>query len=124
MAAGLLNTLRLGSEAVAVAVYGSLLATTLTSKIRAGIGQFADAGDPSKVANELASGNLSGPASAVSSGQRFGFTDFLVGTYDSAFHTILWILATVCLILFLIIGGMVRGSRPDSGASVAAKAIG
>ncbi|MFF7446039.1 MULTISPECIES: MFS transporter [unclassified Streptomyces] len=111
MAAGFLNTLRLGSEAIAVAIYGSLLATVLASRMRDGIGDFPGAGDPATVANEVAGGNLTGPASAVDASSRSDFTDFLVRSYDSAFHTILWVLTGICLVLFLVIGALVRASR-------------
>lgn len=111
MAAGFLNTLRLGSEAIAVAIYGSLLATVLASRMRDGIGDFPGAGDPATVANEVAGGNMTGPASAVDASARGDFTDFLVRSYDSAFHTILWVLTGICLVLFLVIGALVRTSR-------------
>lgn len=111
MAAGFLNTMRLGSEAIAVAVYGSLLATTLSSKIRDGISSYSGAGDPAKVADDVAGGNLSGPVAHVSHAAKRGFTDFLVNAYDSAFHTVLWVLAAVCLALFLAIWALMRASR-------------
>ncbi|NLU71996.1 MFS transporter [Streptomyces sp. HNM0575] len=113
MAAGFLNTLRLGSEAVAVAVYGSLLATVLSARVREGIGAYADAGDPSRVANQVAGGDVSGPAQAVAAGERGRFTDFLAGAYDSAFHTVLWILAVVCLVLLAVITVLLRTGRND-----------
>lgn len=115
MAAGFLNTLRLGSEAIAVAVYGSLLATVLTSHVRDGIDGFADAGDPARVSNELAGGNLAGPAQAVDAGTRGDYTEFLVRAYDSAFHTVLWVLTGVCLVLSLVIGGLIRAGRKRPG---------
>ncbi|MFD5710153.1 MFS transporter [Streptomyces pharetrae] len=120
MAAGFLNTLRLGSEAIAVAIYGSLLATLLASRMREGIGDHPGAGDPVTVANEVAGGNLTGPAGAVDASARAGFTDFLVRSYDSAFHTILWILTGICLVLFLLIGGLVRADRNRGPAAAAA----
>ncbi|GAA4803398.1 hypothetical protein [Streptomyces ziwulingensis] len=127
MAAGFLNTLRLGSEAIAVALYGSLLATVLASRIREGIGDFPGAGDPTTVANEVAGGDLTGPAHAVDAPARAGFTDFLVHSYDSAFHTILWILTGVCLVLFLVIGGLLRAGRtprPDAATATGPQAVG
>lgn len=70
MAAGFINTLRLGSEAIAVAVFGSLLAS-------------------------LAAGRSS--------------TD-PAGGYDSAFHTLLWVMAVVCVVLGALVITLSRGS--------------
>ncbi|WP_327269319.1 MFS transporter [Streptomyces sp. NBC_01218] len=77
MAAGFLNTLRLGSEAIAVAVFGSVLAS-LT------VGHSGD--DP-------------------------------VGTYNSAFHTLLWVMAAICLVLGLLVVALARsgGTPADKG---------
>ncbi|GGU72808.1 MFS transporter [Kitasatospora aureofaciens] len=48
MAAGFLNTLRLGSEAVAVAVYGSALATALGRRVGDGIDGYPGAADAAR----------------------------------------------------------------------------
>ncbi len=78
MAAGFLNTLRLGSEAIAVAVYGSVIATLTASGIE-------DGADPA-------------------------------GAYDSAFHTLLWAMAAVCLVLLVVIATLLgRGKRTVRG---------
>ncbi|WP_236240849.1 MFS transporter [Streptomyces sp. CC228A] len=103
MAAGFLNTLRLGSEAVAVAVYGSMLATAIGAKIGTGIDGFPDAGDPAGIANQVAGGDLAAAAERVAADQRDRFADFLTGAYDSAFDTLLYVLAAVCLVLFLVV---------------------
>ncbi|WP_157419905.1 MFS transporter [Actinomadura kijaniata] len=67
MAAGFLNTLRLGSEAVAVAFYAALLTS------------LAGGTDPA--------------------------------AYDAAFHTVLWVLAGVCLALLVLIAALLRRGR-------------
>ncbi|MFF0479861.1 MFS transporter [Streptomyces sp. NPDC004435] len=120
MAAGFLNTLRLGSEAVAVAVYGSLLATLLTGRNSDGIAAFPGAGDAATVAGTAAGGNIDGPAEAVSAAQREGFVDFLVDAYDSSFHTVIWVLAATCLVLLAAIALLLRrggGKSPTTPAS-------
>jgi hypothetical protein len=96
MAAGFLNTMRLGSEAIAVALYGSLLATTLTAKVRDGISAFPETSDPAQAAGQAAGGDVTGPASSVAAPLRAQFTGFLISAYDSAFHTVLWVLAGLC----------------------------
>jgi MFS family permease len=68
MAAGFVNTLRLGSEAIAVAVFGSLLASLAADRASA---------DPA-------------------------------AGYDSAFHTLLWAMAAVCLVLGALVMALTR----------------
>ncbi|WP_198659002.1 MFS transporter [Nocardiopsis sp. FIRDI 009] len=106
MAAGFLNTLRLGSEAVAVAVYGSLLATLLGGRIGAGIDAFEGAGDPGEVANAVAGGHTGGADSGLRDDPAF--LDFLTGAYDGAFHQVLWILAGIGVLLLLLIAALLR----------------
>ncbi|GAA1102073.1 MFS transporter [Nocardiopsis composta] len=106
MAAGFLNTLRLGSEAIAVAVYGALLATLVGGRIRDGIGDFPGAGDPGAVAERLAGGHAEAAPTAPGGG---AFADFLVAAYDGAFHTVLLVLAGVCLMLAAAVAVLLRG---------------
>ncbi|WP_326950688.1 MFS transporter [Amycolatopsis sp. NBC_01307] len=105
MAAGVVNTMRLGSEAIAVAVYGALLAAILRSTLTTGLPAFG-AADPVRVAGDLATGNLA--AAARTAGGGAGVTDFLVRSYDDAFHTILWVLTGICLVLSLVIVALLR----------------
>ncbi|ASU86124.1 MFS transporter [Nocardiopsis gilva YIM 90087] len=124
MAAGFLNTLRLGSEAIAVALYGSLLTTLLTSRIANGINEFPGVGDAAAVANKVAGGHTSGPDAAIDarSGEGRAFLDFLIHSYDGAFHTVLLILAGICLLLFLLIGALMRtGNRSTMITKMRAK---
>ncbi|MFE4514841.1 MFS transporter [Kitasatospora sp. NPDC056783] len=109
MAAGFLNTMRLGSEAVAVAVYGSLLATVISGRTRDDVAGYAGAGDPAAVAGTVASGNISGPAGRVAEARRGSFTDLLVHAYDGAFHTVLWVLGGVCLVLLVLVVALSGG---------------
>ncbi|MER5946865.1 MFS transporter [Streptomyces sp. NPDC001904] len=121
MAAGFLNTLRLGSEAVAVAIYGALLATLLTSKVRDSIGDFPGAGAPSEVAGKAAGGDFAGAAQHAAPGVRHELTGFLTDAYDASFHTLLWILGAVCLVLFAVIGVLGRRGRNEAAAADAAR---
>lgn len=106
MAAGVLNTMRLGSEAIAVAVYASVLATLVRSEVADGLGRFAPGAPADVVGDSLASGNLAGAGAAA--GNTPDVTGFLVGAYDTAFHTMLWTLSAVCLILGLTIVVLIR----------------
>ena len=103
MAAGLLNTVRLGSEAIAVAVYGALLAGLLRGALDDGLAAHTS-DDPARVAGDLATGNLT----AAAHGGGPDLTGFLVSSYDGAFHTILMVLTGICLVLSLVVVGLLR----------------
>ncbi|MGW4379530.1 MFS transporter [Kitasatospora sp. NPDC004531] len=117
MAAGFLNTMRLGSEAVAVAVYGSLLATVIGGRTRDDLAGYPGADDPATVAGTVASGNIAGPAGQVDEARRGAFTDLLVHAYDGAFHTVLWVLGGICLALLVLITALLRGRRAEHPAA-------
>ncbi|WKD33698.1 MFS transporter [Streptomyces xanthophaeus] len=112
MAAGFLNTLRLGSEAIAVAVYGSVLATVLRSRVEDGTGGYAGAGQADQVADRAAGGDLAGATELSGALDTEGFARFLARSYDSAFHSVLWALAAVCAVLCAAIATLLRGSSP------------
>jgi MFS family permease len=112
MAAGLLNTFRLGSEAIAVALYGSLLATLLDSGLRGRLQPLA--GDPSTLQrwiDEVAAGNLTGALQNLASEQAASVHSLFIGGYDSAFHGVLWLLAAILLLLTLVVSWLVRPLR-------------
>ncbi|WP_369182719.1 MFS transporter [Streptomyces sp. Y1] len=113
MAAGFLNTLRLGSEAVAVAAYGSALATALGARIRDGIGSQPGAAAPlaGPVTDRAAGGDLGGAAHLSGATDPEGFTAFLAHAYDAAFHSVLWGLAAVGLALGVLIAVLLRPTR-------------
>jgi MFS family permease len=113
MAAGVVNTVRLGSEAIAVAVYGALLVALLRGTLIDGLGAYSPA-DPVQVAGELATGNLTAATRTAGAG-RSGLQDFLVHSYDGAFHTILWVLTAICLGLSLLIVFLLR--KPAKAAA-------
>lgn len=115
MAAGFLNTMRLGSEAIAVAIYGSVLTTLISVRTEDGA-RAADA-DPTAVANDLAAGDLPAAAEHVTGTERADFASFLRQAYDSAFHSMLWLLAAIGLILLVAMWALLRFHRttaPDS----------
>ncbi|MFE7109965.1 MFS transporter [Streptomyces sp. NPDC057575] len=118
MAAGFLNTLRLGSEAIAVAVYGSALATALGSRIAGSIGTHAGAGHAGLVAGQAAGGDLARAAEVSGATDPRGFADFLTRAYDSAFHSVLLGLAVACLVLCAVVLVLLRGgNRPEQHAT-------
>ncbi|MFF2746971.1 MFS transporter [Kitasatospora sp. NPDC058048] len=109
MAAGFLNTLRLGSEAVAVAVYGSALATVLSGRVTDGAGAHPGASRVGEVADRAAGGDLAGAAEISGATDRHAFTEFLAHAYDSAFHSVLAGLAAVCAVLSVVVAVLLRG---------------
>lgn len=109
MAAGLLNTFRLGSEAIAVALYGSLLTTLLGERLRASLAIWVNDGDIlSRVVNAVAAGNLDVPLPVVAAGKSEWVKNLLISGYDDAFHGVLWGLAAIILILAMLIAWLIR----------------
>ncbi|WP_081706392.1 MFS transporter [Nocardia sp. CNY236] len=117
MAAGFLNTLRLGSEAVAVAVYGSALATVLGTRISDGIAAHENAGDTDRVADLTAGGDIDGAVSASGAADPAAFHSFLARSYDAAFHSVLWGLAAACLALCVLVAVLLRSGSDRTAAS-------
>ncbi|MEE1925167.1 MFS transporter [Pseudomonas sp. 148P] len=118
MAAGLLNTFRLGSEAIAVAVYGSLLATLLDGRLRSGLAAFStDAATVRHWLDSVAAGNLDSILQGVAEAQSLG--ELFRGGYDGAFHGVLWFLAAVILLLTLVISWLVRPLREQERGALA-----
>ncbi|MEU4562166.1 MFS transporter [Actinoplanes sp. NPDC023936] len=105
MAAGFLNTLRLGSEAVAVAVFGSVVATVLADSVASRLGSVVDV-------DAAVAGNLDeAGASAPASGQP-GVLAELRLLYDSAFDQALWLSAGAGLLMAVVIVTLFRSRRP------------
>ncbi|WP_217145560.1 MFS transporter [Streptomyces sp. AC627_RSS907] len=115
MAAGFLNTMRLGSEAIAVAIFGSLLATFIAIRTEDGA-RAADA-VPADVADDLAAGDLSAATEHAAAAERADFSSFLRQAYDSAFHSMLWLMAGIGLLLLVVIWALLRSQRPARRAT-------
>ncbi len=100
MAAGMFNTMRLTSEALAIAGMGSLLVSLTQTRLTDGIGRFSGVTtqDVGGFANQVAQGHLDDAVSSVPPDQRASFLDFVSLAYTDAFHVVLWILAAVCAI--------------------------
>jgi predicted MFS family arabinose efflux permease len=103
LAAGFLNTLRLGSETIAIALYGALLATELQSVMASGLHYFGSALQLASVANDVASGNLIAPLNAAVTQNPSAFKAFMIASYDAAFHRIVTILTGICFALSALI---------------------
>ncbi|WP_210492142.1 MFS transporter [Patulibacter sp. SYSU D01012] len=118
MAAGLLNTLRLGGEAVAVAVYGALLATFLRGALDDDLGRFGIAGARADgLVETVASGDAAAPARLAPPALREELAGTLAAGYDTAFHEVLWVLTGIGLVLALVIWWLVRRPAPAAEAA-------
>ncbi|MFD7058960.1 MFS transporter [Streptomyces sp. NPDC059906] len=89
MAAGFLNTIRGGAEALVLAIFGSLLVSLIQSRVGS-----------AHLAKEISSGNLpDGPEHAV-----------LADHFTSAWHIALWWVAGVCALGAVLVFAMLAGS--------------
>jgi MFS family permease len=98
-AAGILNTFRLGSEAIAVAIYGSLMATGIFNALGS---QPTPAGESGK---QFIADVVSGNAFARVSGQE---SSILENIYTQAFSHTLLVLLAISLVASLFIVLMMR----------------
>lgn len=120
MAAGMFNTMRLTGEAIAIAAMGSLLVTLTRQRLDGHLGPFAPgAQDVGRVANQVVQGDLAAAADGVPAAQHGAFVDLVGQSYVDALHTVLWILAGVCIVGAPVIAALLRERRtvsPDPSA--------
>ncbi|MFG3258536.1 MFS transporter [Streptomyces sp. NPDC048172] len=99
-AAGFLNTLRLGSEAIAIAAAGSALVNLLQGRLSDGSGRVPGYdGTPEALANSVNSGDLTGPSSTVPAALRPQFLDAVAQGFTESWHLVLWGSAAICALL-------------------------
>jgi MFS family permease len=100
MAVGMFNTVRLASEAVAVAVMLAATVWLVKNQLADGIGQFAGQApnNPSSLANSVTSGDVNGPAGQAQTGSRAEFTEFLTTSYTEGLRIVLWAVAAICAV--------------------------
>lgn len=116
MAAGMFNTMRLASEVVAIAAMGALVVTLTQSGLASGIGRFTGvfSGGADALANSAASGELGDAVSTVPAGAtRQAFETFATGGYTSAMHTVLWVLAGICLVSAGVVGALLKTRKAE-----------
>ncbi|MER6528205.1 MFS transporter [Streptomyces sp. NPDC001508] len=100
MAAGFLNTIRGGAEALVLAIFGSLLVSLIQSRVGS-----------AHLAKEISAGNLpDGPEHAV-----------LADHFTSAWHIVLWWVAGVCAVGAVLVVAMLAGSTAPRAAGPAPK---
>ncbi|MCC3767968.1 MFS transporter [Streptomyces sp. UNOC14_S4] len=117
-AAGLLNTLRLGSEAVVIAAAGAGLTGLTRDRLSGGPDRFpAYDGTAADLANEANAGDLDGSLSALPPGVRREFADFVAHGLTGAWHAVLWTSAAVCAALSVTIVAMLPRRRATTGTA-------
>ncbi|WP_158888049.1 MFS transporter [Amycolatopsis anabasis] len=111
-AAGFLNTLRLGSEAVVIAAAGTALVNLLQTRLNDGLARFpAYRGTTENLANSVNAGDLVGPLSTLPGEQRPRFFGFVTEGFTDAWHAVLWTSAGICAALSVAICVMLAEPR-------------
>ncbi|MGW4774846.1 MFS transporter [Nocardia sp. NPDC004278] len=101
MVSGLVSTVRLGSEAVVVAVYGSVLATLVSGRVHQALPDALGSSVIDKASAAAAAGDLSTVDHSVD-------TALLAESYSAAIHPVLWVLAALCLVFVLLVAVLLR----------------
>lgn len=107
MVSGLVSTVRLGSEAVAVAVYGSVLATLIGAGIRAQVGPSVTPDQQAAAAGAAANGQFNTATTYL--GLSPGIADDALGqAYTNSLHIVLWALAVVGAAITVLVAYLTR----------------
>lgn len=105
MAAGVFNTMRLGGEAVAIAVLGSILAGVTQSRLADSFGDGAASG----VATNLLQGNMDGAVAAAPGGVAADVVrETGAAAYTDAVQLGLWCIAVVSILGAIAVGFLAR----------------
>ncbi|QIS09242.1 MFS transporter [Nocardia arthritidis] len=103
-AAGFLNTLRLGSEAVVIAAAGSALVNLTQHGYQRGLHAFpAYQPGAGPLANQVNAGDLDSPLAAVGPEIRPDFGVFIVDGFTQAWQIVLGACAVICALLSVVI---------------------
>ncbi|MEW2262898.1 MFS transporter [Streptomyces sp. NPDC047853] len=105
MASGMFNTIRLATEAVAVAGMVAALMSLVQRRISDGLGRWTEGTDLTtrSVTDSVSSGNVEAAVDEVPAASREAFTDFLGQGYTHGFQVVLWGTVVVCLVSALVL---------------------
>ncbi|OOE41037.1 hypothetical protein BZG00_02770 [Salinivibrio kushneri] len=115
MAAGLLNTFRLGSEAIAVALYGSLLSSTLSEIVPVNL-RALELPNIGEWVNSITSGNFVSMVEATSGVNQEFLLKEVIRTYNYAFTATNVVLGSIALLVSLMVFGLLRKEPKRSPA--------
>lgn len=105
MVSGLVATVRLGSEAIAVAVYGSVLATLVSHEVH----RLLPGGLPDQVIDDAAAATAAGDLAGVDPAVD---PALLHQAYNTAIHPALWALAGISAVFVLFVAALLRSRQP------------
>ncbi|MFI9205653.1 MFS transporter [Streptomyces sp. NPDC053048] len=127
MATGMFNTIRLASEAVAVAGMVAATVSLVQSKLSDGLSRFAGAGDSHAVADSVTSGNSTDAAEKVAEGSRADFLDFIAQGHTDGLRVVLWGAAAICavtaVILYAVLTDRQKAAQADAGEAQEAEKV-
>ncbi|MFI1888386.1 MFS transporter [Streptomyces jumonjinensis] len=117
MASGMFNTIRLATEAVAVAGMIAALVSFFQQRVGPGLSRYTEGTDLSarSVTDSVTSGNLDAAVDKVPSAARDAFTDFLGAGYTYGFQVVLWATAAVCLVSAVVLHLILTDRPADDG---------
>ncbi|MFE2747502.1 MFS transporter [Streptomyces scopuliridis] len=118
MAAGMFNTIRLASEAIAAVVMVAAVASMVRSRISDGLPEYLGAGAPAgTTADKVASGDVAGVVTEAPARLRDAFTDFLSAGHTDALRVVLWASAALCAITAVVVHQMLTDRGEPAGES-------
>ncbi|WP_228001655.1 MFS transporter [Nocardia australiensis] len=107
MVSGLVSTVRLGSEAVVVAVYASVMTTLVGSQVH----KLLPSSLPAEVVDDATAATASGDLARV---DAVVDPALLHQAYNNAIHPALWALAATSAVFVLLVGILLRPKRTDT----------
>ncbi|WP_367129372.1 MFS transporter [Saccharothrix sp. HUAS TT1] len=111
MAAGMFNTVRLAGETISIAVAGALLVGFTQNAVAARAREFGGSVDADAVANALNQGDLARATALVPEGRREEFAEAAGEAFASGLHGLLWTMAALCAVTFVVIALLLRERR-------------
>ncbi|MDJ0363202.1 MFS transporter [Rhodococcus sp. H29-C3] len=108
MAAGVVNTLRLGSEAIAVALYASILTGVVTGRADSATGSIDGVTDSAAIGAAAASGDPDAALRNVPVAAHEQVTSSVIDAYNSGFHATLLAMTSIVAFLALVIAALLR----------------
>ncbi|MBZ4019426.1 MFS transporter [Streptomyces purpurogeneiscleroticus] len=105
MASGMFNTIRLASEAVAVAGMVAALISLVQQRISDGLGRYTQGTDLTarSVTDDVTSGNLGSAVAEAPAASREALTDFLGQGHTHGFQLVLWGAVAICLVSAIVL---------------------
>ncbi|MCK5754134.1 MAG: MFS transporter, partial [Mycobacterium sp.] len=101
MVSGLVSTVRLGSEAVVVAVFASALTAGVGGEVRDRLPGSLGSGERESIVDKVVTGEIGGVDRSVDTG-------VLRAAFSDGFTSLLWVLAALSLVLAVVVALLLR----------------